>query len=157
MLGLARKETSGPGLGGMISKLTFARLATRMGIRVVIFGMRSPEGMLRAVRGETGTTCLPMDSTLSARNKWLASGSLVSGRVVVDAGAYAALQQRRSLLAVGVSRIDHPFERGEIIELVEQEGMPFAVARARMSAAQLTERLHTHGQELAHADDIVLL
>jgi glutamate 5-kinase len=40
VMGLARQEKSAVGLGGMVSKLTFARLATRLGIKVIIFGDR---------------------------------------------------------------------------------------------------------------------
>jgi glutamate 5-kinase len=48
---LAHKEKSELGLGGMVSKLTFARLAVSMGIRVVIFGIRQQDGILRALDG----------------------------------------------------------------------------------------------------------
>ena len=40
ILSLATNTTSTSGLGGMISKLTFARLATKMGIETVIFDIR---------------------------------------------------------------------------------------------------------------------
>ena len=157
VMGLARKDTSFSGLGGMISKLTFARLATKMGIKVVIFGIRTPDGILQAVEGETGTLCLPRPSSLSARNKWLASGGLVSGRVLVDEGAYKALCKRNSLLAVGVQQILASFGEGEVFELVQEDRIPFAVARAKISSQALEERFGQKGLEIAHADDIVLL
>ncbi len=40
ILSLATSDTSNSGLGGMISKLTFARLATKMGIETIIFDIR---------------------------------------------------------------------------------------------------------------------
>ncbi|MEM7602713.1 MAG: glutamate 5-kinase [Verrucomicrobiota bacterium] len=156
-LGLATRSKSSAGLGGMISKLTFARLATRMGIPVVIFGTRTQDGILEAVAGRTGTRCLPQTSSLSARNKWLASGSLVSGRVQVDHGAYEALLKRKSLLAVGVQAVVGPFDKGEIIELAIGQEAPFAVARAKLSAAHLQAAEDKRDLEVAHADDIVLL
>ncbi|MDX1906511.1 MAG: glutamate 5-kinase [Bacteroidia bacterium] len=157
VLGLATRETSGTGLGGMISKLTFARLATRMGIRTVIFGVRTPGSILRAVAGETGTICLPQETHLSSRSKWLGSGSLVIGRIEVDAGACEALMRRRSLLAVGVRAVPDEFDSGEVVEIAPEGGLPFAVARVRLSSAEILDRMGIHNVEIAHADDIVLL
>lgn len=156
-MGLARKGTSSSGLGGMISKLTFARLATRMGIKVVIFGTRTADGIIKAIKGQTGTICKPQSSSLSARNKWLASGGLVSGRLQIDEGAYEALLNRKSLLAVGVQQILASFGEGEVFELVREDLVPIAVARAKISSAALEEQFQRRGLEIAHADDIVLL
>ncbi|MEM7375222.1 MAG: glutamate 5-kinase [Bacteroidota bacterium] len=156
-MGLARKGTSSAGLGGMISKLTFARLATKMGIKVVIFGARTPDGILKAVNGQTGTICPSQPSSLSARNKWLASGGLVSGRLLIDEGAFAALTKRKSLLAVGVLEILEPFGEGEVFELVKEDLVPIAVARAKISSDALHRQFQARGLEIAHADDIVLL
>ena len=157
IMGMARSETSGPGLGGMISKLTFARLATRMGIKVVIFGVKSPGAILRAVVGETGTVCLPQAASPPARNKWLASGSLVMGRIVVDEGAKKAVLARNSLLAVGVSAVSGSFSRGEVCEIALRDEAPFAVARTRFSSAEIEASARARNMEIAHADDIVLL
>src|SRR5690606_17627671 len=95
-LSLARKDKSTVGLGGMTSKLNFARLATQMGIKVVIFSMQGDENILRAVKGETGTVCLPQKKKMSSRRKWLASGSLIKGLIEVDNGAIEALKGRKS-------------------------------------------------------------
>lgn len=154
---LASKEKSAAGLGGMTSKLTFARLANQMGIRVVIFGIRSSNGILETLEGRTGTLCLPQQSSLSSRKKWLASGSLVSGRIQVDAGAYKALQNRHSLLAVGIQKVLSPFENGEIIEILDEDHNAVAVAKAKVASTLLTDPQKTKNLEVAHADDIVLL
>ncbi|MFK7921672.1 MAG: glutamate 5-kinase [Bacteroidia bacterium] len=157
ILGLADKTKSSSGLGGMISKLTFARLASRMGIEVVIFGARETDGIIRASESKTGTRCLPQASSLSARMKWIASSSLVAGRVIVDAGARKALENRNSLLAVGVVETPSPFEKGEIFEICVGTEAPFALGRARITTQELSERAKTRDLILAHADDIVLL
>src|SRR5690606_28538621 len=73
-LSLARKEKSALGLGGMTSKLTFARLANVMGIKAVIFGVRTEDGILKAIKEETGTVCMPQSGKIPDRKKWLASG-----------------------------------------------------------------------------------
>ncbi|TAE52291.1 MAG: glutamate 5-kinase [Bacteroidetes bacterium] len=157
VMGLANSEKSGSGLGGMVSKLTFARLATRLGIRVVIFGVRTPEGILSAAEGKTGTLCLPQPSSLSARNRWLAGGSLVTGRIRVDEGAHKALEKRSSLLAVGILEVEDGFEKGEVVEIVTREMTPIAVARVRASSEDIRGHLQARDFVVAHADDIVLL
>ncbi|WP_119080291.1 glutamate 5-kinase [Chitinophaga alhagiae] len=156
-LGLADKKKSSLGLGGMVSKLTFARLATRMGIRVVIFGISTPNGIPLAVAGKTGTLCLPQPCSMPARKKWLASGSLVTGRVLVDAGAQQALLKRHSLLAVGVTAIQEKFERGEVVEIADEKNNVIAVARAKVSSDMLDGNGRAKKLEVAHADEIVLL
>lgn len=156
-LSLADKEKSALGLGGMVSKLTFARLATRMGIKVVIFGVRTEDGILNAILEKTGTVCLPQACSMPSRKKWLASGSLVTGRVQIDYGACKALLKRRSLLAVGLKLILDKFECGEVIEIVDEENNAVAVGRAKISSAMLAKNLNVQNLEIANADDIVLL
>lgn len=152
-----RTDKSFLGLGGMASKLTFAKLATRMGIRVVIFGMSDSQGLLRALKGETGTELQSGKSTLSARNRWLGSGGLISGKLQVDAGAERAVLRRNSLLAVGVTNVAGEFESGEIVEVTNLAGDAIAVARARVASADLVQNLKTLDYEVAHANDIVVL
>ena len=156
-LALAKKEKSAVGLGGMTSKLNFARLATQMGIKAVIYGLRTEDGILKAVAGETGTICLPQESKISSRNKWLASGSLVKGKVLVDEGAHKALQARRSLLAVGVKKIIQNFDSGEVFEIVDEKHAVIAVAKSKVDSVTLINAESKQNIELAHADDIVLL
>ncbi len=157
IFGVVRTDKSSLGLGGMASKLTFAKLATRMGIRVVIFGLNEPDSLRRALLGETGTAFPPSASALSARNRWLASGSLVVGRIQVDAGAVRALTQRRSLLAVGVRSILGEFAAGEMVEILDEQQTPVAVARTRISSEQLQQQLNQQNVDVANASDIVLL
>ena len=156
-LALANKEKSTLGLGGMVSKLTFARLATRMGIKVVIFGIRTADGILNAIQEKTGTLCHPQHCSMPARKKWLASGSLVTGSLQVDAGACKALQKGLSLLAVGVKVIINKFESGEVFEILDEEHMTIAVGRAKVSSDEIAANLKTPNLTIANADDIVLI
>ncbi len=152
------KDDKSPlGLGGMASKLTFAKLASRMGIHVIIFGMKEPDGLLHALNGETGTAILPYRSTLSARNRWLGSGGLIAGRLTIDEGAEKALRKRKSLLAVGIREVSGEFEKGEVIEICNPASSIIAVARSRVTSGEITSNLKTVNYEVAHANDIVLL
>jgi glutamate 5-kinase len=157
VFGLADTSKSATGLGGMVSKLTFARLATRMGIRVTIFGMKVSDGIIKALDGSAGSVFDAQESDLSARQRWLASGSLITGAVQIDAGAVRALQNRKSLLAVGVEEILGDFDQNEVIEIKDNKGQVIAVARAENSSQALSQNLKTQNFEVAHVNDIVLL
>ncbi|MFD1631975.1 glutamate 5-kinase [Pseudopedobacter beijingensis] len=156
-LSLARTDKSSVGLGGMTSKLNFARLATQMGIKAVIFGVRTEDGILKSIKGETGTVCHPQAKKISSRNKWLASGSLISGAVTVDEGAEKALEKRRSLLAVGVKSVIRDFEPGEVFQILNEKNLVVAIAKAKIDSKTLKLTESKQNLELAHADDIVLV
>jgi glutamate 5-kinase len=154
ILDVVNTDTSSTGLGGMISKLTFTRLATRMGIKVVIFGLDQANGIIDALHENIGTVFEPQSATLSARQKWLASGSVITGRIVLDKGAVKAIQNRKSLLSVGVLEYIGDFEKGEVVEMLDPQHNPIAVARARYSKSELVNV--TESREVANADDIVV-
>ncbi|MFT7250257.1 MAG: glutamate 5-kinase, partial [Arcticibacterium sp.] len=144
------------GLGGMSSKLTFAKLATKTGIKVTIFGLRIGQGgILKSFKGEAGSTFEPSEVNLSARNKWLVSGGLTAARIMIDDGAVHALVGRNSLLAVGIKEVLGVFDKGEIIEILDTQGQRMAVARSRVSSSELVKKIKN--QVVAHADDIVLV
>lgn len=157
VLGYARKDKSAVGLGGMISKLTYARLATSLGIQTVIFGARTENGILEAVEGNVGTICVAKNVNATARQKWLASGTKVYGRIQVDEGAKEALQKRKSLLAVGVTDVLRPFEKGEVFDIVDEEGWVFGVALAKLPSSEIMTKKQEHKSIVASADDIVII
>ena len=149
-------EKSSVGLGGMLSKLTFTRLATSLGIRVIISGLSGEHPITDALEGAKGTIFKPQKSDLKARQKWLASGSITIGSIYVDEGAEKALTNRKSLLAVGVSKAKGKFLSGEVVQLVNQNDIIIGVAKVRMNAEELMEAVSKKGAVAAHADDIVL-
>lgn len=154
ILSVVSSDTSSTGLGGMISKLTFTRLASRLGIKVVIFGLDQGRGIIDALEEKIGTVFEAQEASLSARQKWLATGSLIAGKAVLDKGAIKAIGQRKSLLSVGVIEYVGDFDKGEVIELVDISRTPVAIARARCSKSELEQTKASI--EVAHADDIVI-
>ncbi|HEY1116019.1 MAG TPA: glutamate 5-kinase [Chitinophagaceae bacterium] len=156
ILGYVNAEKSAVGLGGMLSKLTFTRLATSLGIRVIISGLAGERPVQEALEGQKGTIFKAQVSNLKARQKWLASGSITIGSIVVDEGAEKALHDRRSLLAVGVSKAEGVFLPGEVVQLVNKKEEIIGVAKVRLGTGELMEQQARRGAIAAHADDIVL-
>ncbi|MDR3714981.1 MAG: glutamate 5-kinase [Puia sp.] len=149
-------DKSSLGLGGMVSKLTFTRLANSLGIKVIISGLSGSSPFADALAGKSGTTFRAQPSNLKARQKWLAGGSITLGSIFVDRGAAKALSQRRSLLTVGIHKVQGRFPAGEVVQLIDEDENIMGVAKVRLSAAAILESLSQKNVLAAHADDIVV-
>jgi glutamate 5-kinase len=149
-------EKSPLGLGGMLSKLTFTKLATSLGIRVIICGLSGQNSLSLALSGKKGTTFKPQKSNLKARQKWLASGSITFGGIKVDVGAEKALHNRKSLLTVGINKVQGSFSAGEVVQVINEEETIIGVAKVKLNAADIAAQISQKNIIAAHADNIVL-
>jgi len=156
VMGYVKKDKTSLGLGGMISKLTFARLAVSLGIQVIICGLSGANPFADALAGNNGSIFTAQQSNLKARQKWLASGSITIGSITVDKGAVKALEQRRSLLTVGVTNVQGKFAAGEVVQIMNDEDKIIGVAKVKIAAEPLRQNLLVKHVMAAHADDIVL-
>ncbi len=72
---------------------------------------------------------------MTAHQQWLAAHLQTVGRLVIDDGAVDAIKQRhRSLLPVGVKAVEGHFNRGDVVECVDQLGQRIAVGRVNFSS-----------------------
>jgi len=154
------------GSGGMVSKLTAARIAAWSGVRTVIANAARPNVITDAALGVegVGTTINARPVTLSARKLWIGFAMPALATVVVDGGARRALEQGgKSLLSVGVMSIDGTFERRDPVEIVDRDGVVFAKGITRSSSDDLGGEgsVLDHTSEPAaivvHVDDLVVL
>lgn len=159
------------GTGGMSTKLAAADLARRGGAEVIIAAGSVEDVVLRVCQGERiGTRFPPLAGKLESRKRWLLGGLVPSGRVWVDAGAARALlEDGRSLLPVGVTRVEGEFNRGDTVRICNPRGREIARGLSRYGSASL-ERIKGHrsdeieaildyayGVEVVHRDDLVVL
>ncbi|NOQ84895.1 MAG: glutamate 5-kinase [Myxococcales bacterium] len=158
------------GLGGMQSKVEAARRATLHGLPVVVGPAASSHFLDELMQGDdVGTLLLPHGSPLPSRKHWIAYTLKPQGRIVVDAGACRALEQRQaSLLPAGVVSTTGSYKAGDSVLIVSESGKEVARGLARYGAdavnrlaggqsRQIAERIGTHaGDEIVHRDDIVL-
>lgn len=156
ILGYVTKTKSSLGLGGMLSKLTSTRLATSLGIRVIICGLSGKDTLISALQGKSGTTFVAQPSNLKARQKWLASGSITIGGVYIDKGASKALHARKSLLTVGIKKVKGNFVAGEVIQLIDEDETIVGVAKSKLSGTEISKQIAHKNIVAAHADDIVI-
>lgn len=154
--GYVQNDKSSLGLGGMLSKLTFTRLATSLGIKVIICGLKGNDFFTSALRGLNGTTFIPQKSNFKARQKWLASGSITLGNIALDAGAAKALANRKSLLTVGIKQVEGSFTAGEVVQLMNDAQEIIGVAKVKLDAKEMRSQIAQKNIVAAHADDIVI-
>ncbi|WOI53121.1 glutamate 5-kinase [Parvularcula sp. LCG005] len=145
---------SSVGTGGMASKIDAARLATSWGLRVIITSGRTPEPFSAIANGSARATVFEAARPMvPARRRWLAGLTPTGGIAHVDEGALKALREGKSLLAVGVSRIDKPFEEGDVVSVVAPNGKPVGFGLAKASSTAIENR----SVKIAfHRDDFVL-
>lgn len=157
-LSLVKKaEKSEFGLGGMLSKLTFTRLATNLGINVIMCGLKSTTPISDALHKNSGSFFYAQKSNLKNRQKWLASGSITLGNIKLDKGATKAVAERKSLLTVGITSIEGSFATGEVVQLMNEDDIIIGVAKTKHSSNELLNHLKEKNIVAAHANDIVLL
>lgn len=163
-------DLSETGVGGMIAKVSAARLAGRGGVATIIAAGAQPAVLQRIVDGEpVGTRFVPVVSRLTARKRWIAQQTRAAGRVRVDAGARKALiEKNASLLPSGVIDVEGAFPMGARVEIIDHAGKPFAVGLASYAADEIRRIKgrrqadiksvlgYEYVREVIHRDDLVI-
>lgn len=116
------------GRGGMMTKISAAKLASRSGTNTLIANGRERQVITRLLEGEELGTLLYTDSEpVNAKKQWMASQRILKGSIVLDAGAVKVLQESgRSLLAVGVKSARGRFTRGDVVACLDEAGAEIA-------------------------------
>lgn len=124
------------GRGGMITKVRAARLAARSGCPTIVASGDSDHVLSRLIAGEPlGTLFIVDEDPITARKQWLAAHLQTAGSLVLDQGAIKAIKaEHRSLLPVGVQVVNGHFERGDVVECVDHQGLRVAVGRVNFSS-----------------------
>ncbi len=142
VLQLVRDKKTGTSKGGMASKLEAARIVTTAGENVIIASGRRMDVLTRIMAAEqVGTLFLAQGKSVSPFKRWLGFTAQTRGRIHLDDGAKRAIvEQGRSLLAAGITRVDGDFEKGDVVALCAQDGT--IIARGLTNyAAEGVERI----------------
>jgi glutamate 5-kinase len=157
--------------GGMLTKVLAAKRAARSGAETVIASGREEDVLIRLAAGESvGTLLVPDATPLAARKQWLADHLQVAGRFIIDAGAAAALRSGgKSLLPIGVKRVEGDFDRGAVVACVSPDGIEvarglsnYAAQEARRIAGRASTEIesilgYVDEPELIHRNNLVVL
>lgn len=118
-------SASGMGSGGMTSKIEAARIATGAGAHLAIISGKIDAPLSHWEQGGRGSIFLAAPAQ-RARKGWLAGRLAVRGRITVDAGAEKALERGNSLLPAGVARVEGVFARGDVVDILAEDGRVIA-------------------------------
>jgi len=168
---LAADTQNKSGTGGMATKVEAAKLATASGVTVIFADGHEPDVILRLASGEAvGTIFLPVHTRLESRKRWMLSGLCVRGKLIVDSGAAMALKsQRRSLLAAGIKSLQGRFQRGDIVNIQDPQGIRIGCGITNYSSADIETIMGSHsgritallgydyGTEVVHRNNLVIL
>ncbi|MDO5494686.1 MAG: glutamate 5-kinase [bacterium] len=129
-------QGSAVGTGGMATKLDAAMIATHSGVPVLLASAEKVEEALR--EGRVGTWFAVADHRRSNKRLWLAWVARTNGQILLDSGAArAVIDDKRSLLAAGVTGVRGDFEAGDPVDLVDPEGVVLARGLAGYDAAEV--------------------
>jgi len=154
----------------MVTKIEAAKLATAAGVAVVIANGKEPDVVIRLAAGESiGTYFRPSTSKLESRKRWLLS-QISRGSLAVDSGASKAIRlQNKSLLPAGITRTIGRFERGEVVNILDDKtDAEIACGITNYSSAEIntvkgahSDRIaellgYEYGAEVVHRDNLVV-
>lgn len=159
------------GRGGMLSKVRAARLAERSGANTVIVGGRIDDVLERVAAGETlGTLLYAAEEPMTARKRWLVGNLQSRGVLSIDDGARAVLTDSgKSLLPVGVKKVQGQFKRGDMVKCCDSKGREIARGLVNYSSEEARKIIglpsgdiarvlgYKDYDELIHRDNLVLV
>ena len=168
---MAGGTTSETATGGMISKITAAKLATKAGCGVFIASGSEPEILTRLFSGRgPGTFFVPSGLPMESKKRWLAYFQRPAGTLHVNECAVPVIrEQGRSLLAVGVTGSTGEFAAGDIVNIAGPTGAVFARGKTGYGSEEIPAIAEKKGEavaalypsrkrlEVVHRNDLVLL
>ncbi len=168
---MAKGTDSPTAVGGMISKIDAAQLATESGCATYIADGAAQNVILRILDGDSiGTHFKPVSEPMTSKKRWLAFFQRPNGSIAIDDGAKNALVKKgRSLLAPGIQKATGHFETGDVIDILDQAQNILARGQTSFSSAEIQEiisentpdvdQLHPNRNrlEIVHRDSMVIL
>jgi glutamate 5-kinase len=138
---MAEGTKSSTAVGGMVTKIEAAKIATRSGCAVFVGSGTEPDRLPFILKGETtGTFFAPAGLGLNQRKKWLAFFPEPTGALVLDEGAcHAILQEGKSLLAKGLVSFRGEISRSDVVTLENPDGEIIARGICQFSSDELSQ------------------
>lgn len=170
-LQMAGEALPGLSTGGMKSKLQAALAATRAGVPLIITHGKDHHALESLFLDETKPSTLfaAAESRMSARKRWIEGHVSPKGSFFVDEGALEALKKGKSLLPIGVKRIEGTFKRGDAVHIKTMQGYEIGVGLSAYSSEDSVKIIgcqssnissvlgFTGRNEIIHRNDMVLV
>ena len=160
------------GAGGMLTKITAAKMGTQSGVTVIIANGLKENIVSRIMNGEKiGTIFFPkIDKRKTGRKKWIAFAHYIRGIIIVDEGAKQVLIRKgKSLLSTGIITTKGKYSIGDVVGIADARGKEFARGLVNYSdkdvekikgnkTSQIEDILgYKSYDEVIHRDNLVIL
>ncbi|WP_129409513.1 glutamate 5-kinase [Marinitoga lauensis] len=160
-------KKSSLGTGGINSKIEAGKLAANSGVKTCICNGKNLNNIEKFINGENpGTIFLP-DKRMKNKKAWIAYLSHSKGRIYVNKGAKDAILQRKSLLPVGIEKIEGKFLKGDAVNIYFKNNLigkgisNYSYLESKEIIGKKSEdilKIEDYDyEEFIHADNIVLL
>jgi glutamate 5-kinase len=126
------------GKGGMKTKIRAAEIATASGIPLVIANSQKENVIRDILAGKKIGTLFKPQKRLPQIKRGIAYGASTKGQIFVNEGAEKAILKGASLLPVGVVKITGTFNEGDVISLVDQNGVEFAKGNPNYNSGEIS-------------------
>ena len=113
------------GTGGFSTKMQAIRRATLSGTYTVIASGYEDDILNKIFTKSYGTLFIPELKKVSSKKQWLDTTEN-QGAIIIDKGACKALNKNSSLLFVGIKNIINSFEKGDVINCMNEKNICIA-------------------------------
>ena len=157
------------GSGGISTKLDAAKICINSGCNMFLANGKINNPLKNMMKNKIYTHFVPKISNLDAKKKWIIGSLNSTGVIYVDQGASRALNNGKSLLAAGITKITGFFDKGENVLVVDQNEKYLARGLASFNSKEINkikgkqskeiEKIlgYLSKSEIIHKDDMVLL
>ena len=157
------------GSGGISTKLDAAKICMNSGCHMFLANGKKNNPIKNMIKNKIYTHFTPKISSLDAKKKWIIGSLNSTGVIHIDQGAARALNNGKSLLAAGISKITGSFNKGENVLIVDENENHLARGLASFNSKEIEkikgkqskeiEKIlgYLSKSEIIHKDDMVLL
>ena len=125
------------GSGGISTKIDAAKICMNSGCHMFIANGKKENPIKRLLEYKIFSHFIPKISSLDARKKWIISSLNSSGIIFVDKGAARALENGKSLLAAGVTKIEGSFDKGQNVLVIDSSNNHLARGLASFNSEEI--------------------
>lgn len=155
------------GTGGINSKIEAGKMASNSGVKTCICNGKYLENIEKFIYGENpGTIFLP-NKKMKNKKAWIAYLSHSKGKIYINEGAKEAILKRKSLLSIGIEKVEGKFLKGDAVniyygnKLIAKGISNYSYLESKNIIGKKSAEIQKLGnydyEEFIHADNLVIL
>ncbi len=132
------------GRGGMTTKVATAQKLAKLGVKVKIINGKDKDSLMKSIMVEgIGTTFNPQKN-VSAKKRWLAFANQPNGKIIINEYLEKILLNSNnavSILPIGIIGVESPFEKGDLVGIVNETKKQIGLGIAEKDSAMLLDEI----------------